>query len=84
MTSYEPIVISGGELRAFAKQAESFCATLAPDEREMWQAIVAHAGAPSETLDAESMVRAFDNLWEDGTQIAPLYSGAMPDTGHTD
>lgn len=84
MTSYEPIVISGRELHTFAENAERFCATLSPEERQMWQSIVAHAGAPSETLDAASMARAFAGLWEDGTQIAPLYSGDMPDTGHTD
>ena len=84
MTSYEPITITGRELRAFAERAAAFCATLSPDERTMWQAIVAHAGAPTEILDAESMARAFGAVWEDNTQIAPLYSGNMPDTGHTD
>ena len=84
MTNFEPIVISAHDVHAFAERAAAFCATLEPDEREMWQAIVAHAGAPSETLDAQSMARAFAAVWEDNTQIAPLYSGAMPDTGHTD
>ena len=77
---YEPIVVGAGEVRAFAERAAAFCAALSPDERAMWQTLIARAGAPSEALDAGGLTQAFGALWEEGTQIAPLYSGAMPPT----
>jgi hypothetical protein len=81
---YEPVVVGAGEVRAFAERAAAFCATLSADERHMWQTVIARAGAPSEALDAGGLAKAFAALWEDGTQIAPLYSGAMPEVGFTD
>lgn len=82
--AYEPIVVGARELRAFAERAAGFCASLSDDERALWQTVIARAGAPSDMLDAASMARAFAAIWEDGTQIAPLYSGAMPPTSFTD
>lgn len=83
-TQYEPIVVGAGERHAFAERVAAFCATLDPDERRMWQTVFSRTGAPSEGLDAAGLEQAFAALWEDGTQIAPLYSGAMSPIGFTD
>jgi hypothetical protein len=84
MSEYAPITITQREIHAFAEAAARFCATLDDAERRMWRTLLLRAGGNDAPLDADGLAAAFASIWEEGVHIAPLYSGAMPETGHVD
>lgn len=80
----QPIEISEQQVQAFAAQAARFYSSLGANEQGMWETILRRAGATRASGDTAGMTQALAGVWEPGTQIAPLYSGNMGETGYTD
>jgi hypothetical protein len=87
---WQPIELTQERIDAFADAAVAFAGTLDADGRRLWCELIRMAGGDGcdvedahAAVDRAHMREMLHGIWQAGTTIAPLYSGAMPEGGGT-
>ncbi len=87
---WQPIELTQERIDAFADAAVAFAGTLDAEGRRLWCEVIRAAGGDGcsaeddeAAVDRGHMLAMLHGIWQAGTTIAPLYSGAMPEGGGT-
>ncbi|GEM_PF-3154869 len=87
---WQPIELTQERIDAFTTAAVAFAGSLDGKERQIWRELIRAAGGNDGAADGGSGALAtaqlremLHGIWQAGTTIAPLYSGAMPEGGGT-
>lgn len=87
---WQPIELTQQRIDTFASAAVAFAGTLDAEGRRLWCDVIRAAGGDGcnaedadAAVDRAHMQAMLHGIWQAGTTIAPLYSGAMPEGGGT-
>ncbi|HEY7293465.1 MAG TPA: hypothetical protein VH916_00430 [Dehalococcoidia bacterium] len=87
---WRPLELTEERIDGFATSAAAFAASLDAAERRLWRELIraaggdgGHADRGDTALDAAELREMLHGVWQAGTAVAPLYSGAMPEGGGT-
>lgn len=87
---WQPIELTQERIDAFADAAVAFAGRLDEAGRRLWCELIRAAGGngcsvadADAAVDRAQMQEMLHGIWQAGTTVAPLYSGAMPEGGGT-